>query len=61
MSLPATLKALSRHFVVATSRSRAVIYEQELNLEPQPSFSEIQQKVYEKAVQDKEEHNPLFT
>ena len=56
-----TINALYRHFVVATSKSRAAIYEQELNVEPQPTFSDIQQKVFEKAVQDKEEPNPLFT
>ena len=55
-----TLISLYRHFVVATSKSRAAIYEQELNLEPQPTFSEIQQKVYEKAMEDKEEQNHLF-
>ena len=54
------LTSLYRQFVVSTSRSRAPIYTEHLNQEPQPSFDLIRDKVYDKAQKDKEETNPLF-
>ena len=51
---------LYRHFIVSTSRSRAAVYEQELNQEPYPEFSQIQSKVYEVAVKNGEEGNAIF-
>ena len=52
------MKALYKHFVAATSVHRMPL--KQAHMEEPFNHEDLQHKVYEKSVQDKEEINPLF-
>lgn len=57
----ATFQLLSKHFIAATSRYRPAILDHHIReMTAEPDFKEVNDKVFEKAVKEKEEINPLF-